>query len=104
MGSASSPRARRRVAIVVDAIAETTELYESAVASSLGDVRAALRSVGFEPVVVEFDGEPSSWLEALQEGSFDLVFNLCEGLSGQGSEEHLAAGAVELLGLPLTGA
>ncbi len=104
MGSPSRVGGRRRVAVVVDAIAETQQLYESAVASSLGDVREALRSLGFEPVVVEFDGEPSSWLGALQEGGFDLVFNLCEGLSGQGSEEHLAAGAVELLGLPLTGA
>ncbi|MFI5006224.1 MAG: D-alanine--D-alanine ligase [Solirubrobacterales bacterium] len=100
----SSARPRRRVAVVVDKVAETAELYESTVVSSLGDVREALRSVGFEPVVVEFDGEPSSWLGALQDGSFDLVFNLCEGLSGQGSEEPLAAGAVELLGLPLTGA
>ena len=104
MGSPSRVGGRRRVAVVVDAIAETQQLYESAVASSLGDVREALRGLDFEPVVVEFDGEPASWLCALQEGSFDLVFNLCEGLGGQGSEEHLAAGAVELLGLPLTGA
>ena len=104
MGSPSSPGRRRRVAVVVDAIAATVELRESAVASSLGDVRETLRGLGFEPVVVEFDGDPSSWLGALQEGDFDLVFNLCEGLGGQGSEEHLAAGAVELLGLPLTGA
>ena len=88
----SARAAPPRVAVVVDTVAETAELYESAVVSSLGDVREALRSVGFEPVVVEFDGEPSSWLDALQDGSFDLVFNLCEGLSGQGSEEPLAAG------------
>jgi len=92
------------VAIIADAVAETQERFESATASSLGDVRDALAGLGFEPVVVEFAGEPGSWLGALRDGDFDLVFNLCEGLSGQGSEEHLPAAAVELLGLPMTGA
>jgi D-alanine-D-alanine ligase len=40
----------------------------------------------------------------MREGGFDVVFNLCEGLGGQGSEEALPASAVELLGLPMTGA
>src|SRR6266704_1036928 len=84
---------RRRVAIIADAVAETQERFESATASSLGDVRDALAGQGFEPVVLEFAGEPGSWLSALREGDFDLVFNLCEGLSGHGSEEHLPAAA-----------
>jgi D-alanine-D-alanine ligase len=92
------------VAVVVDAVAEKAERLTSDVVSSVGDVRRALRALGFEPVLVEFAGEPASWLDALRGGGFDAVFNLCEGLGGQGSEEHLAAGAVELLGLPLTGA
>ena len=100
-----SPGARpRRVAIIADAVAETQERFESATASSLFDVRDALAGQGFEPVVLEFAGEPASWLRALHDGDFDLAFNLCEGLSGQGSEEHLPAAAVELLGLPMTGA
>jgi len=31
-------------------------------------VRDALAGLGFEPVVLEFDGEPASWLRALREG------------------------------------
>ena len=105
MGSSSSEGARRRrVAVIADAIAETAERSESATASSLVDVRDALAGLGYESVVLEFEGEPASWLRALREGEFDLVFNLCEGLSGHGSEEHLPAAAVELLGLPMTGA
>lgn len=105
MGSPSSAAGRRqRVAVVADAIAEKAERLESDEVSSLEPVRAALRGLGFEPVLVEFDGEPGRWLGALHEGRFDAVFNLCEGLGGRGSEEHLAAAAVELLGLPLTGA
>jgi D-alanine-D-alanine ligase len=105
MALPSSPGARRRrVAIIADAIAETAERVESATASSLGDVRQALADIGFDPVVLEFAGEPAPWLTRLREGGFDLVFNLCEGLGGQASEEPLPAAAAELLGLPLTGA
>lgn len=105
MGSPSSLGARRkRVALIVDAVAETEEHLESAAPGGLDSVRDALASLGFEPVVVEFAGDPSSWLGALRDGDFDLVFNLCEGLAGQGVDEPLPASAVELLGLPLTGA
>ena len=74
MGSSSSPGARRRrVAIIADAVAETQERIESATASSLFDVRDALAGQGFEPMILEFAGEPASWLCALREGEFDLV-------------------------------
>jgi len=105
MGSSSSVGARRqRVAVIADGVAEMQEHLESALPGGLAAVRDALVGLGFEPVVVEFAGDPSSWLAALREGGFDVVFNLCEGLGGQGSEEALPASAVELLGLPMTGA
>src|SRR6266850_3550154 len=105
MGSSSSAGARRpRVAVIADAVAEMQEHLESSAPGGLAAVRDALVGLGFEPVVVEFAGDPSSWLAALGEGGFDVVFNLCEGLGGQGSEEALPASAVELLGLPMTGA
>jgi len=104
MASPSSGARRGRVAVIADAVAETAARYESAVASSLGDVRAALVSLGFEAVVLEYAGDPASWLRALQDGDFCLVFNLCEGLGEQAAQEPLPAAAAELLGLPLTGA
>src|SRR2546428_3734413 len=104
MGSSSSGARRRRVALIADAIAETAARFESAVASSLGDVRAALGSLGYEVAVLEYAGDPASWLRALQDGDFSLVFTLCEGLGEQAAREPLPAAVVELLGLPLTGA
>src|SRR3989449_11513360 len=99
MGSSSSPGARRRrVAIIADAVAETQERIESATASSLDDVRDALAGQGFEPVVLEFAGEPASWLRALREGEFDLVLNLCDGVGGPRLEAHVAAAGPEALG------
>ncbi|HSE92792.1 MAG TPA: D-alanine--D-alanine ligase [Methylomirabilota bacterium] len=63
-----------------------------------------MRQLGWSPVVVDFEGNPGWWLDRLIHGGFGLVFNLCEGLGDQGSEEHLAAAALELLGIPMTGA
>jgi D-alanine-D-alanine ligase len=105
MGSSSSLGARRkRVAVIADAVAETQEHLESAAPGGLRAVSDALVSLGFEPVVVEFAGDAASWLDAIRGGEFDVVFNLCEGLGGQGADEALPASAVELLGLPITGA
>jgi D-alanine-D-alanine ligase len=67
-------------------------------------VAAALRALGYDPVLVEFDRDPAGWLAGLANGRFQLVFNLCEGLNNQGAGEPVAAAAVELLGIPLTGA
>jgi D-alanine-D-alanine ligase len=64
----------------------------------------ALRALGYEPVLIEFTGDPSVWLAELATGRFQLVFNMCEGLRNQAAGEPVAAGIVELLGIPLTGA
>ena len=105
MGSHSSlGTRRRRVAVIADAVAEMQDHLEASAPGGLDAIREALVTLGFEPVVLEFAGDPGSWLAALRDGGFDVVFNLCEGLGGQGSEEALPASAVELLGLPMTGA
>lgn len=74
------------------------------VPSSLETVAQALEALGYEPVVVRFEGDPVAWLDELISGDLRLAFNLCEALSGQASQEHLPAAAVELLGIPMTGA
>jgi D-alanine-D-alanine ligase len=67
-------------------------------------VAAALRTLGYDPVVVEFNGDAAGWLAELANGCFQLVFNLCEGLNNQAAGEPVAAAFVEVLGIPLTGA
>lgn len=99
----SGSRRRPRAAVVVDAAAEAIERLEASTGSVDGVVEA-LRRLGWSPVVVDFTGNPGSWLDRLIHGGFGLVFNLCEGLDDHGSEEHLAAAALELLGIPVTGA
>jgi D-alanine-D-alanine ligase len=110
MGLPSRPRAlgrgRPRVAVITDAQSEATaqSVGTPAAPGSPGPVKTALRTLGYEPVSLEFDGDPAGWVGELAGGRFQLVFNLCEGLNNQGSGEPVAAGLVELLGIPLTGA
>lgn len=101
-----SVRGRPRVAVITDALSEATAqaLGTPSAPGNPEPVVAALRTLGYDPVLVEFSGNPSEWLAELATGRFRLVFNLCEGLSNQAAGEPVAAALVELLGIPLTGA
>ncbi len=99
-------RGRLRVAVITDALSEATAqaLGTPSAPGHPGPVMAALETLGYDPVLVEFNGDPSEWLAELATGRFRLVFNLCEGLSNQAAGEPVAAALVELLGIPLAGA
>lgn len=101
-----SVRGRPRVAVITDALSEATAqgLGTPSAPGNPEPVVAALRTLGYDPVLVEFNGNPSEWLAELATGRFRLVFNLCESLSNQAVGEPVAAALVELLGIPLTGA
>jgi D-alanine-D-alanine ligase len=97
---------RPRVAVITDAQSEATaqSMGTPTEPGGPGPVMAALRALGWTPVLVVFDGDPAAWAAQLANGRFQLVFNLCEGLNNQGAGEPVAAGLIELLGIPLTGA
>ena len=112
-GSPAAPRvlrpragARPRVALITDAISDAIAPARGTPAAPGGaeDVSAALRELGYEPVVVAFSGSGTAWLNELISGDYLFVFNLCEALGGHVVHEHVAAAAIELLGLPMTGA
>lgn len=99
-------RGRPRVAVITDALSEATA-QAVGTPSAPGNpepIIAALRDLGYDPVLVAFGGNVADWLVELATGPFQLVFNLCEGLSNQAAGEPVAAGLVEILGLPMTGA
>ncbi len=99
-------RGRPRVAVITDALSEATA-QAVGTPSAPGNpepIIAALRDLGYHPVLVAFSGNVADWLVELVTGRFQLVFNLCEGLSNQAAGEPVAAGLVEILGLPMTGA
>jgi D-alanine-D-alanine ligase len=94
------------VAIITDAQSEATaqSVGTPAAPGNPEPVAAALRTLGYDAVVVAFDGDMAGWLAELAKGGFQLVFNLCEGLNNQAAGEPVAAGLIEMLGIPLTGA
>ncbi len=94
------------MAVITDAQSEATaqSMGTPTAPGTPGPVKMALRTLGYDPVSVEFNGDPVGWAAELATGGFQLVFNLCEGLNNQGAGEPVAAALVELLGIPLTGA
>ena len=99
-------RGKLRVAVITDALSEATaqSLGTPSAPGNPEPVVAALRTLGYDAALVEFNGDAADWLMELATGRFQLVFNMCEGLSNQAAGEPVAAGLVELLGIPLTGA
>jgi D-alanine-D-alanine ligase len=92
--------------VITDALSEETaqSLGTPSAPGNPEPVIAALRTLGYDPVLVPFNGDLVEWLALLRGGRFQLAFNMCEGLSNQAAGEPVAAALVELLGIPLTGA
>jgi D-alanine-D-alanine ligase len=72
-------------------ILETVEIVENALAE---DGHLTVR------IPVELDGQ---WINRLRHGSFDLAFNVCEGIDGVAAYEPAVIAVLELLGIPYTG-
>ncbi len=102
-----------RVAVLVDEIAENEAAALQA--SQGGDPTAppqstvhildTLKSLGYDPVELSLAPDRiAEWLGRIMNGDFRFAFNLCETIAGRADGEHLAAAAVQLLKLPMTGA
>ena len=92
--------------MITDALSEATaqSVGTPSAPGNPASVVTALRTLGYEPILVPFNGDLVEWLAELATGRFQLVFNLCEGMSNLAAGEPVAAALVELLGIPLTGA
>ena len=102
----SRARGRPRAAVITDALSEATaqSVGTPSAPGNPASVVTALRTLGYDPILVPFNGDLVEWLAELATGRFQLVFNLCEGMSNLAAGEPVAAALVELLGIPLTGA
>lgn len=94
-----------RVAVLYDDISERPAAATdvAAVLQSVEAVEAALRELGHAPVRVPVPPILDGWPARLARANPDVVFNLCEGAGRESADEAKVAGAVELLGLPMTG-
>ncbi len=96
-----------RIAVLVDEIAELEAVGGERMAPAQSTLRiiAALDALGYQPVELMLrPGKTDEWLAGLLAGDFRGAFNLCETVAGRAHGEHLAAAAVELVELPMTGA
>ncbi len=103
----TSPTAPKRVAVLVDEVAENEAAANplAAPVQSTACIIEALKALGHDPVELALLPERTDeWLSQLISGDFHLAFNLCETVGGRSDAEHLTAAAVELLELPMTGA
>ncbi len=105
------PARQGRVAVLVDQVAEREaaalqgDADPTAPPQSTVRIIEALRTLGYEPVELALVPERrADWLGRLMNDEFRLAFNLCETIGGCADGEHLAAAAVQLLDLPMTGA
>jgi D-alanine-D-alanine ligase len=92
-----------KVAIIFDGPAALGRTPDVAILGSVEAVEAALAQDGHEAVRVPVDPD-GRWVERLRRARVDLVFNLCEGIDGLGAYEPAVIGALDLLGIPYTGA
>ncbi len=103
----SASRARDRVAVMVDAVAESEAASgaPSAPAQTAERIMEALARLGYRPLELSLKpNEIGEWVKRIIDGDFDFAFNLAETLGGVAEGEHLMAAAVELLEIPMTGA
>lgn len=66
-------------------------------------VKGALVAEGHEATVRAVGADPFGALAAVQREAPDVVFNLCESLAGDARGEAVVAGALEQVGLAVTG-
>jgi D-alanine-D-alanine ligase len=92
-----------RTAILYDGPSSVGATPDLLIIGTVERVEEVLRGAGHqtERVPVFPGGE---WIAHLARGEVDLVFNLCEGIDGVAEAEPAVIGAIELLGLPYTGA
>ena len=95
-----------RIAIALDALALRTDAPADVrgVLAAVEAVTQALDRLGHASVQLPVRGAAGPALEAVATGGIDLVFNLCESIDGDGAGEARWVAALELLGVPVTGA
>ena len=92
------------VAIVHNALSESSTPDEQDVLAQAEAVHAALRELGHAPYYLTCDLNLSSIHSTLITQRPDWVFNLVESLAGTGRLLHCLPGLLDALGLPYTGA
>jgi len=91
-----------RIGIVYDAGGGDWDPKDvAAVLENAASVRGALRRAGHDTTMIPVELGDVRWLQRVQK--VDLIFNLCEGVSGLARYEDFAVAALDLARVPYTG-
>ena len=92
-----------KIALLFDGASALGATPDLLILGTVEAVEAVLAAEG--NAVVRIPAYPDGrWIERLRRGKYDLVFNLCEGLDGVAALEPAVISALEVLGIPFTGA
>jgi D-alanine-D-alanine ligase len=95
-----------RIAVAFDAEALHADAPAdvSGVMPAVAAAEEALRALGHDVLRLPVGDGTARALDAVRAHRIDIVFNLCESIAGEGAGEGRWVAALELLGIPLTGA
>lgn len=92
-----------KIAVLFDGASALGAAPDVLILDTLDAVEQVLAAEG--NTVVRVPAYPDGrWVERLRRAKVDLVFNLCEGLDGTAALEPAVVSALEVLGVPFTGA
>jgi D-alanine-D-alanine ligase len=92
-----------KIALLFDGASALGKSPDVAILETLEAIEGVLGAEGNH--LVRIPAHPDGrWVERVRRGRFDLVFNLCEGIDGIASLEPAVISALEVLGVPFTGA
>ncbi len=92
-----------RIGILYEEMHRPPRRPDAAVLDSVCATERALSHMGHRVTLLPVRAADLTWLDRLERARMDLIFNLCEGLEGEGMGEFLVRAATELLGIPVTG-
>jgi D-alanine-D-alanine ligase len=91
-----------KIALLSDGVSDLGARPDLLILDTIEAIEGVLVAEGNEVVRVSAHTD-ARWVERVRRGSFDLIFNLCEGIDGTAAFEPAAISILELLGVPFTG-
>ena len=99
----SQRRRGHKVALMFDGMSALGPSPDLAILDSVEAIEQSLIALGHRVERVAVDTE-ARWVERMRKTRYDVAFNMCEGINGVSELELPSIGALELLGVPYTGA
>lgn len=87
----------------IDKVAEAVDMSEYGVLDEVRSVQKALKPLNLDTRLVPVALDIHKLIRELKSRTPDLIFNLCESVDGDPTQEMNIAGLFELLGIPYTG-